>query len=124
MTKAPVLALPNYKNPFVLEADACGYGIGVVLMQDHRPIAFMSQAIGPKAAAQSTYDKEALAIIEAIKKWKHYFAGSSLIIRTDQQGLKFIQEQKLTEGIHHKLLIKLLGYDYRINTKRGERTRL
>jgi hypothetical protein len=58
MTKAPVLALPNYKSPFVLEADACGYGIGVVLMQDHRPIAFMSQAIGPKATALSTYDKE------------------------------------------------------------------
>jgi hypothetical protein len=119
MTKAPVLALPNYKNPFVLEADACGYGIGAVLMQDHRPIAFMSQAIGPKAAALSTYDKEALAIIEAIKKWKHYFAGSSLIIRTDQQSLKFIQEQKLTEGIQHKLLIKLLGYDYRIEYKKG-----
>jgi hypothetical protein len=90
MTKAPVLGLPNSKNPFVLEAIACGYGIGVVLMQDHRPIAFMSQAIGPKAVALSTYDKEALAIIEAIKKWKHYFAGSSLIIRTDQQSLKFI----------------------------------
>jgi hypothetical protein len=119
MTKAPMLALPNYKNPFVLEADACGYGIGAVLMQDHRPIAFMSQAIGPKAAALSTYDKEALAIIEAIKKWKHYFAGSSLIIRTDQQSLKFIQEQKLTEGIQHKLLIKLLGYDYIIEYKKG-----
>jgi hypothetical protein len=79
----------------------------------------MSQAIGPKAAALSTYDKEALAIIEAIKKWKHYFARSSLIIRTDQQSLKFIQEQKLTEGIQHKLLIKLLGYDYRIEYKKG-----
>jgi hypothetical protein len=94
MTKAPVLALPNYQNPFVLEADACGYDIGAVLMRDQRPIAFMSQAIGPKVAALSTYDKEALAIIKAIKNWKHYFAGSSLIIRTDQQSLKFIQEQK------------------------------
>jgi hypothetical protein len=67
MTQAPVLALPNYREPFVLEADACGYGIGAVLMQNSKPIAFMSQAIGPKAAALSTYDKEALAIIEAIK---------------------------------------------------------
>jgi hypothetical protein len=44
----------------------------------------MSKAIEPKAAAMSTYDNEALAIIEAVKKWRHYFAGSSLIIRTDQ----------------------------------------
>jgi hypothetical protein len=43
----------------------------------------MSKSIGPKAATLSTYDKEALAIIEAIKKWKHYFATSSLVIKTD-----------------------------------------
>jgi hypothetical protein len=105
MTTTPVLALPDYKQPFILEVDTCGYGVGGVLMQGHKPIAFMSKAIGPKAAALSTYDKEALAIIEALKKWKHYFAGSSMIIRTDQQSLKYIHEQKLTEGVHHKLLV-------------------
>jgi hypothetical protein len=108
----------------VLEADACGYGIGAVLMQNSKPIAFMSQAIGPKAAALSTYDKEALAIIEAIKKWKHYFAGSSLIIRTDQQSLRFIQDQKLTEGVQHKLLVKLLGMTTESNTSEVGRTKL
>lgn len=46
-------------------------------------------------------------------------AGSSLIIRTDQQSLRFLQDQKLTEGVQHKLLIKLLGYDYKIEYKRG-----
>jgi hypothetical protein len=99
MSQAPVLALPDHKQPFVLEADASGFGLGAVLMQNSRPIAYMSKAIGPRAAGMSTYDKEALAIIESLKKWKHYFAGSTLIIRTDQQSLKFIQEQKLTEGI-------------------------
>jgi hypothetical protein len=79
----------------------------------------MSKAIGPKAAALSTYDKEALAIIEALKKWKHYFAGSSMIIRTDQQSLNYIHEQKLTEGVQHKLLVKLLGYDHKIEYKKG-----
>ena len=49
MTKAPVLALPNYSKPFVLEADASGFGIGVVLMQEHGTIAYMSKAIGPKS---------------------------------------------------------------------------
>lgn len=79
----------------------------------------MSKALCPKAAAFSTYDKEALAIIEALKKWRHYFAGSTLIIRTDQQSLKYIHEQKLTDSIHHKLLVKLLGYNYKVEYKKG-----
>lgn len=123
MTKAPVLALPNFTKPFVLEADACGYGIGAVLMQDGKPIAFLNKTLGPKAAAASTYDKEAIAILEAIKKCKHYFASTSLVIRTDQQSLKYIQEQRLVEGIQHKLLIKLLGYNYTVEYKKGRENR-
>lgn len=124
MTTAPVLALPDFSLPFVLEADASGYGIGAVLMQKGQPIAFLSKALGPKAAGWSTYDKEALAIIEAIKKWKHYFASSSIIIRTDQQSLKHIQDQKVTEGVQHKLLIKLLGYKFTVEYKKGKENRV
>jgi hypothetical protein len=53
-------------------------------------------------------------------RWKHYFASTSVIIRTDQQSLKYIHEQKLLEGIQHKLLIKLLGYNYSVEYKRGK----
>jgi hypothetical protein len=124
MTQAPVLALPDFTQPFTLEADASGYGIGAVLMQRGKPLSFFSKSIDPKAAALSTYDKEAMAIIEALKKWKHYFAASSLIIKTNQQSLKYIQEQKLTEGIQHKLLIKLLGYNYNVDYKKGKENRV
>ena len=124
MTNPPVLALPNFSLPFTLEADACDYGIGAVLTPKGRPIAFISKAIGPKSAALSTYDKEAMAILEALKKWKHYFLASSLVIKTDQQSLKYIQEQKLTEGIQYKLLIKLLGYNYMVEYKKGSENRV
>lgn len=123
MTRAPILALPDHSQTFIVEADTSGHGIGVVLMQNQKPIAFMSNALGPRAVAFSTYDKEALAIIKALKKWKHYLVGSTLVIRTDQQSLKYIQEQELTEGIQHKLLIKLLGYNYKVEYKRGRRKR-
>lgn len=80
--------------------------------------------MGPKAAAMSTYEKEAIAILEAIKKWKHYLASTSVIIRTDQQSLKYIQEQRLVEGIQHKLLVKLLGFNYKVEYKRGRENRV
>lgn len=53
-------------------------------MQQGKPIAYLNKSLGPKVAATSTYDKEAVAILEALKKWKHYFASTSLIIKTDQ----------------------------------------
>lgn len=68
MTSCPVLALPNFNQPFVLETDACGIGIGAVLMQEGRPIAYFSKSLGKKAASSSTYEKEAIAILEALKK--------------------------------------------------------
>jgi hypothetical protein len=71
MTQPPVLALPNFTIPFIMESNACDYGIGVVLMQNGRPISFMSKALGPRFAGHSNYDKEAPAILEAPKKWKH-----------------------------------------------------
>jgi hypothetical protein len=108
LTSAPVMALANFSIPFVLETDACGNGIGAVLMQQGKPIAYFSRTLGIRNAAMSTYDKEALAILEALKRWRHYFLDSDLIIKTDQKILKYITEQKVAEGIQHKLLLKLL----------------
>lgn len=120
MCNSPVLALPDFSQPFVIETDACGIGIGAVLMQKGRPLAYFSKALGPKAAAQSVYEKEAIAILEALKKWRHYILGGSLIIKTDQQSLKFMMSQRLVEGIQHKLLLKLMEFDYVIEYKSGK----
>lgn len=89
-------------------------------MQNGRPISFLSKTLGPKSTALSTYEKEAIATIEAFKKWKHYFASTSVVIKTDPQSLKFIQDQRLAEGIQHKLLIKLLGYNYKVEYTKGK----
>lgn len=72
----------------------------------------------------STYEKEALAIIEALKCWRHYFLGNSLIIRTDQQSLKFITEQRVAEGIQHKIMLKLLESNFQVEYKRGKENRV
>jgi hypothetical protein len=86
----PILALLDFNKPFILEADASDNSIGDVLMQDVMPLSFLNKYLGPRAVGFSTYNKEALALIEAIKKWKHYISEATLILHTDQQSLKYI----------------------------------
>jgi hypothetical protein len=123
LTTAPVLALPNFSEPFILETDASGSGLGAVLMQKGRAIAYYSTALGPRNAALSVYEKEALAILESLKRWRHYFLGGKLIIRSDHQSLKFITDQRVSEGIQHKLMLKLLEHDYSVEYKKGSANR-
>jgi hypothetical protein len=66
MTQAPVLALPNFSQPFTIECNASGLEIGTVLMRDKRPIAYLSKAIKGKAVHMSTYEKELFALVPAI----------------------------------------------------------
>lgn len=58
MTQTPILTIPNLNKTFVIEADASGYGLGVVLMQDQRPIAYYSHTLGPRGRAKPIYEKE------------------------------------------------------------------
>nr|XP_028964667.1 uncharacterized protein LOC108169704 [Malus domestica] len=75
MVSPHVLALPDFSKPFIIETDASNNGLGAVLHQDGRPIAFTSKALGPRAQAMSTYEREMLAIVHAIKKWQSYIQG-------------------------------------------------
>lgn len=75
MTLVPVLALPDFTKPFVVEINASGYGIGVVLMQDGRPIAYFSQVLKPKPELKSIYENELIVIVLAVLKWRPYFLG-------------------------------------------------
>lgn len=60
LVSAPVLSLPNFAKPFVIETDASEIGIGAILQQDGHPIDYVSKALGPKTQGLSTYEKESL----------------------------------------------------------------
>ncbi|XP_027102590.1 uncharacterized protein [Coffea arabica] len=119
MTTAPVLSMPDFEIPFVIETDACGVGIGAVLMQHGHPIAFLSKALSSQNLGLSVYEKELFALVLAVTKWKHYLVGHHFVIKTDHQALKHLLEQKLTHPLQHKWLTKLLGLDYEIQYKKG-----
>ncbi|PRQ22490.1 putative nucleotidyltransferase, Ribonuclease H [Rosa chinensis] len=116
---APVLALPDFTKPFVVETDASGSGIGAVLTQEKHPVAFLSKSLSPNHQAMSTYDREMFAVMYAIDKWRPYLLGNSFKILTDHQTLKHLMDQRISTPAQHKWIAKLLGYNYTIEYKAG-----
>ena len=94
MTQVPVLAMPDFNQMFITEADASGFGVGAVLMQLDHPLAFFSKVLGQRARQKSVYEKELIAIVLSVMKWRQYLLGRKFIIRTNQQSLRFLMAQK------------------------------
>jgi hypothetical protein len=90
MTKAPVLAVPDFSKQFIIECDASGLGIGAVLIQDRQPIAYFNQALHGYNLSLSIYEKEMLALVTSIQKWRPYLLGHRFVVRTDHRSLKYL----------------------------------
>lgn len=112
MMTTPVLVLPDFDQPFCIETDACATGIGAVLTQGGHPVAFYSKALGIKNQSLSIYEKEFLAIMMAVEKWRAYLQRGPFIIKTDHQSLCQLEDQVLTTDVQKKAMTKLVGLQF------------
>jgi hypothetical protein len=119
LTQSPVLRMPDFSQRFMVECDASGIGIGAILSQQNQPMAYFSEALKGSSLTLSTYEKEMLAIVKAIRKWRPYLLGKPFTVRTDQRSLKYLLEQRITTPAQTRWLPKILGYDYVIEYKKG-----
>ena len=120
MCITPVLALPDFTKTFVLECDSSSKGIGVVLMQEDRPLAFTSKQLSERNLGKSIYEKEMLAIMHAVDLWCPYQLGKRFQIKIDHQSLKYFLEKHISSPEQHKWVTKIFGYYYEIIYKKGK----
>jgi hypothetical protein len=93
LTIAHVLVQPDNNKSFDVYCDASGTGLGCVLMQDNRVIAYASRALRTHEQNYPTHDLDFAAVVHALKMWRHYLMGAHCNIYTDHKSLKYIFTQ-------------------------------
>ncbi|WVZ97447.1 LOW QUALITY PROTEIN: hypothetical protein U9M48_042985 [Paspalum notatum var. saurae] len=93
LTTAPVLTLPDLTKSFTMYCDASKEGLGCVLMQEGKVIAYASRQLRKHEVNYPTYDLELVAVVHALKIWRHYLFGNRCEIYTDHKSLKYIFTQ-------------------------------
>ena len=90
LTSAPVLALLNRRDGFVVDSDSFRQGLGCVLMQNDRVIAYASRQLKKHEDNYPTHDLELAAVVFALKIWRHYLYSVSCRIFTNHKSLQYI----------------------------------
>jgi hypothetical protein len=93
LTTSPVLILPDVHKPFSVYCDASYTGLGCVLMQEGRVVAYSSRQLKIHEKNYPTHDLELAAVVHALKTWRHYLYEQKCDIYTDHKSLKYIFTQ-------------------------------
>jgi hypothetical protein len=115
LTSAPVLTQPDMSKPFQVFCEASGTGLGCVLMQENRVIAYVSWALRPHEKNYPTHDLGLVAVVHALKLWRHYLMGNRCNIYTDHKSLKYIFTQSDLNMRQRRLLELIKDYDLEVH---------
>jgi hypothetical protein len=94
LMSSPVLVMPDLQKGLDIYCDACGQGLGCVLMQEGRVIAYASCQLRKQELNYPTHDLELAAVVDVLKIWRHYIMGTKCQVYTDYKSLKYIFTQK------------------------------
>ena len=120
LTTAPILVLPDFTKTFELHCDASKLGIGAVLSQGGRPIAFYSEKLAGARGRYSTYDVEFYAIVQAIKHWRHYLVHREFVLFTDHDALRHLDSQAKVSARHAAWISYLQQFIFSIKHQSGK----
>lgn len=124
MSTAPVLHSPDFSRPFSIHCDASNTGVGAVLMQENEnqdeiPISFMSRKLNKCQRNYTTTEKECLAAVLAVKKFRAYIEGQPFNIITDHASLKWLMSQADLSSRLARWALKLQGFVFKIIHRKG-----
>lgn len=117
LTEAPVLVNPDYKKRFFIQCDASGYGIGAVLFQkdqegNENPVAYYSQKLNAAQQNYSVTEKECLAAVMAVKRFRPYIELMEFTLITDHASLKWLMTLKDLSGRLARWALQLQSYNF------------
>jgi hypothetical protein len=118
LAQAPLLQLPDFDKTFELECDASGIGIGGVLIQGGKHVAFFSEKLHGPTLNYSTYDKERYALVRVLQTWKHYLWSKEFVIYSDHESLKYLKGQSNLNKLHAKWIEFIGSFSYIIKHKK------
>lgn len=124
LTKAPVLAAPDYSKPFIIQTDASDRGIGGVLVQgegeNEHPIAFVSRSLNRCERNYSVTERECLAVVFSIEKFRPYVEGTTFKVLTDHYSLLWLQNIKEPTGRLARWSVRLQQYSFVLEHRKGK----
>jgi hypothetical protein len=120
LTHAPLLQMPDFQKVFELECDASGIGLGAVVLQEGKPVAYFSEKLSGASLRYSTYDKELYALVCTLQTWQHYLLPREFIIRSNHEALKHIRTQTNLNRRHASWVEFIESFPYIIKHKNGK----
>nr|ABA93571.1 retrotransposon protein, putative, Ty3-gypsy subclass [Oryza sativa Japonica Group] len=120
LISAPILILPDPKKGFQVYCDASKLGLGCVLMQDGKVVAYASRQLRPHEKNYPTHDLELAAVVHALKIWRHYLFGTRTEVYTDHKSLKYIFTQPDLNMRQRRWLELIKDYDMGIHYHPGK----